>query len=157
MSLPVNTPRYSSVKIVLVYAAFVAVHVGVSLVCMVLLSSRFYHRFRLALFHETLIVGALALAIVSFRFASDQKWLRRSALTRGLLSLGTAAATSGLVSLYALDFAGNSAWGGNMNYQIVWQYAAFALPGRTPFYISPWVHVALAGTYCLIAVGYWFG
>jgi hypothetical protein len=124
---------------------------------MLLLSWRFYHRFRLVLFHEMLIVGTLALAIVSLRFASDRKWLRASARNRALLSLGAAAGTSGLAALYALDYAGNSAWGGNMNYQIVWQYAAFALPGRAPFYISPWVHVALAGTYGLVAVLYWFG
>src|SRR5262249_49341510 len=112
MSLPANPPRHSTLTIIFVYRAFVACHVRVSLV-----SSRFYHGFGLTLFHETLIVGALALAIVSFRFASDQKWLRGSARTRALLSLVAAAATSGLAALYALDFAGNSAWGGNMNYQ----------------------------------------
>ena len=157
MSPPVKTPGNPTLKTVLVCAAFVAVHVGVSLACMLLLSWHFYHRYRIVLFHETLVVGTIALTIAAFRFASHQKWLAGTTINRALLSLGAAAATSGLALLYLLDFAGNEAWGGNVNYQIVWQYAVFALPGRTPFYMSPWVHVFLAGTYCLIALVYWFG
>src|SRR4029077_20359167 len=129
---------------------------SVSLVCILLLSWRFYHRYRIVLLHETLVASAIALTIAAWRFASHKQWLGGGAIKRALLSLGAAAATSALALLYLLDFAGNRAWGGNVNYQIVRQYAAFALPSRTPFYISPWVHAALAGTYCLIAVVYRF-
>lgn len=130
-------------------------HLAVCLACVQALSAHFYYSRRVVLLHVSLVAGVVALSIASVAYAIHRRWLTNAAVPRMLLSVAAAIAASLLGLLYVGELIGNYFWGDNLNYQLVRDYAAFALPNRAPFFIPLWLHAAVLGMAGLLFGGYW--
>ena len=82
---------------------------------------------RFVVFHSSLIAVTLLVVVLCLGALVRLGWARDNFFSRLALSSVLGAASAALVFLYATDFITNRLWGGNINYQLVQEYALWTL------------------------------
>jgi len=136
--------------------AIILGHLGLCYACVQTLSNAFYFSRRVVLLHMLLVTGGTIIFTAVAALAIERRWITRRITLKFVLSATATIALISLSVLYLGDFAGNYFWGDNLNYRVVREFWALALPNQAPFYLSRWVYVAALVASLPIFVGYWF-